>query len=651
MANKLNNIEAPKKMDDETLAGIIDIEVTNSVGLAGSELSGARVENMEYYLGEPFGNEVADRSQVVMSDVQDTVEWIMPSLMKIFTQSDIVGFKPEGEEDKAGADQATDYTNYIFNRQNDGFTILMTWFKDALINKVGVVKSYWDSKKEETREEYEGLTEEEFQLLISDPNIELLEVTDNEGSYSVAVSKTVDMSKVTIDPVPQEEFLISKRAKTIEDARFCGHKTKQTINDLRESGFDISSIEFGSDSSIENNIEANARNSKDQADESVFDDIRDDQGMQEVTVIEGYVKVDYDGDGISELRKVTVVGKSVLSNEVVDRKPFHSITPIPLPHKLHGLAVADLVKDLQLIKSTLMRQLLDNMYSLNNGRFEVVEGMVNLDDLLTSRPNGIVRVKAQGSVKRLDQPALDQSSFNMLGYIDNLREERSGVSKNTKGLNEGALASHTSGVAVNQVLSAAEQRVELIARVFAETGVKSLFRDIYHLAVEYDTKENFVELRGGYETVDPSRLKKRWDMVTKVGLGRGDKEKRLLQLSQFGQVLAQVAAQDPKHKLISPQNVYNFVKEYQGNTDLPKNVEFITDPSTLGPEQLSPPDPTLLLAQATIKNQELELKIKEKELMLKELKINEDIRLRDDENKADFIIDKEKNDIQRSKAT
>ena len=641
-----------KKMTEDELLAIIEHEEENSEGLPGSELSDERAKAMEYYLGEKFGNEKTDRSSVVSTDVQDTVEWIMPSLMKVFAGGDaVVRFNPQNVEDIEEADQATDYTNYVFMRRNPGFQVLYNWFKDALIMRMGVVKAWWEEDFSEEREEYEGLTEPELQELISADDVEIMEMTELEGddvpqvgldgvpvpsvsTFDVAIKRTRDVSHVAVENIPPEEFLVTKRTKTVNDALLIGQRSSKTISQMVEMGFEVDDFEgVPTDTTagaIQGAPEKEARYAKDEDSYDILVDNNSDESNRSVLVTEAYLRVDYDGDDIAELRKIIKVEGKILANDVVEDVPYYTLSPLPIPHKLVGMGIADTVMELQLIKSTIYRNILDNMYTQNNGRYEVLEGMVNLDDMLTSRPSGIVRVKTLGAVKRLDQPVLPQTSFDFLAVLDKAKEERTGVSSNTKGLNEGALASHTSGVAVNQVLSAAEQRVELIARVFAETGVKELFKGMYTLIIKNDKSESFVKLRNAFVQVQPSKWKDRVDMTVEVGIGNGNKDQNLAHLTQLGVTLGQIATQDPDHRLITAQNVFNYAAAIVENMELGAITDFVTDPATLGPPPEKAPDPTLLLAQETIKVdnrkvdiQEAELRLKERELDLKEL----DIRL------------------------
>jgi hypothetical protein len=604
-------------------------EITEASGYDGGELSDSRRRALEYYLGEPFGNEVEGRSSVVSTDVADVVEWVMPSLMKVFASGDdVVRCEPQGPEDVEMAQQATDYLNYVFNRQNEGFSVLYDWFKDALIQKVGVVKVWWEESERREREQYSGLNDIELEALKADDAVEIvsqesieatIEMQGPDGTsfevmettHDVEIIRTVPTGQVRVMAVPPEEFLINKRARTIEDARFVCHRTKKPISDLRQMGYEVPD-DVGSSDEDEWNEERVARMEFDDAD-AIHSAITE-KSMREVWVHECYVRVDFDDDGIAELRKVTLVGDLVLDNEEVDAVPFASITPIKIPHKFHGLSLADLVMDLQLVKSTIMRNLLDNAYQQNFGRYAVLEGQVNLDDLLTARPGGVVRVRSPGAVSRLDTPSLEPYTFQMLDYLDGIREERSGVSRNGQGLNEGALKSHQTASGVAQVMSAAQQRVELIARVFAETGVRELFRKMYRLVIKHEDQEKFIRLRGEFIPVQPMNWNDNPDLTVTVGLGYGNKDQNLMHLTQIAQMYQMVAANGGVGTLIQPINIYNLMTEILKNSGI-KNVNDFVTPVPPGPLPEQPDiQQQALEMEAQLRMQELQIKMQEAQL-------------------------------------
>ena len=628
------------KMTKRELSAHLEQEINSALGYKDGKLTEQRSDALDRYYGKKYGNEQEGRSQIVTRDVADVIEWIMPSLMKIFTSGDkVVQFEPQGPEDVTMAKQSTDYVNHVIMRQNPGFSIIYQWFKDALLQKNGIVKHYWDDSSETLREEYKNLTEEEFTALLLEDNVEVLEHTPNgveasdvislqpqQVTHDVVVSRTYDDGQVRIEAVPPEEFLINKYAKTIEDARFVGHRVKKTKSELLEQGYPKSKIEnvFSNDEA-DYKAERLSRFSQEQ-DNAPEGDIDDG-----IWVTECYMRVDFDNDGIAELRKVTKVGDELLDNEAVDSVPFSSLTPIPMPHKFYGLSIYDLISDLQLIKTTLMRNLLDNMYLTNNGRYEVVEGQANLDDLMTSRPGGIVRVRTPGAVNPLGTPQLDQNSFNMLGYLDSIREERTGVSKQSMGLSEGALKSHQTATGVGQVMTAAQQKIELIARVFAETGMKDLANSVYQCVQKYEKPEKIVRLNNKWTTLYPHEWKEKMDCVAQVGLGFGNKDMNLMHLGRLSQTIQMIAQHPAAGMLLKPKHVYNLVAEQIKAMGMKNVDDFIQDPGEADVPQQQGPSPEEQAKQA-------EAQLKAEEIKVKLEKIKQESQLRQQEMQIDAQI-------------
>lgn len=661
-----------KKMTQEELRQHLEQEISSSLGYNESKLTQQRTDALDRYHGKEYGNEQEGRSKIVTRDVADVIEWIMPSLMKIFTGGDkVVQFEPQGPEDVEMANQATDYVNYVIQRQNPGFSILYSWFKDALLQKNGIVKHYWDDTTSVTREEYKNLTEEEFTILLIDDEVEVKEHTATGGVseveidgvvtqdvqpvlHDVVIERTRTGGQVYIENVPPEEFLINKYAKDIQSARFIAHRVKRTKSELIEQGFSKTKIERAfSAEEAEWKSERLARFDYDQNSSYPTGDIEEG-----IWVDECYVRVDFDNDGVDELRKVTKVGDEILDNEAVDSVPFSSLTPIPMPHKFYGLSVYDLISDLQLIKTTLMRNLLDNMYLTNNGRYEVVEGQANLDDLMTSRPGGIVRVRTPGSVSPLATPQLDQNSFNMLGYLDSIREERTGVNKNSMGLGEGALKSHQTATGVAQVMTAAQQKVELIARVFAETGMKDLAVSVYQLVQKFESPEKLVRLNNKWVTLYPSEWKDKLDCTAQVGLGFGNKDMNLMHLGQVQQTMQAILSHPAGGMIVSPQNVYNLATEQLRAMGMKNVHDFYTDPGNKPLPQKGPsPEEQAKQIEAQLKAEELKLKLekmrtesalKQKEMELESQLATQELELKAKEAQVDMQIKAQELEIKKA---
>ena len=612
---------------ERELISRIQGEITDSLGYDG-EISEQREKAQEYYYALPFGNEVEGRRQYVDSTVQDTIEWIKPSLMRVFASGDeMVKFTPHGPEDVQAAKQATDYVNYVFTKDNPGWEVLYSWFHDALLQKNGIVKVWWDEYTEEKREEYHNLGELEFEYLISDEGVEVLEHTEMQGPegmyHDVVIKRSSYDGRVRIENVPPDEFLISREAKSIKDARFVCHRVKKTLSELRmmypDDDFGVEDL-GGGDNMMDYNAERLARYQFDDSDNmaGLFNG-GEEEPLREYWLHESFIKTDFDDDGIAELRKVCTVGDYVFSNEEIDYTPFVSITPLKIPHKFFGLSVADLVMDLQLIKSTLMRNLMDNAYNQNFGRYAVLEGQANLDDLLTQRPGGVVRVKSHNAVLPLATPPIEHYSFQMLGYLDEVRESRSGVNKNTQGINADALTSHTTATAVNAVMTNAQSRVEMIARQFAETGVKELMWCIYELLLKYQDKERVVMLRNEWVPVRPDSWSDKMDCTVSVALGNGSKDQQMAHLSQMIQFAAE--AMRGGLPIVTPQNMYNLGSALVKAMGYQNVGDFLTPPPPPQPQQPNPEDQAAMMEQQ-IKMKELE--IKQGDLQVKMMKVQQD---------------------------
>jgi hypothetical protein len=613
---------------ERKLISRIQEEVADSLGYDG-EISKQREKAIDYYYALPFGNEVEGRSQYVDSTVQDTIEWIKPSLMRVFASGDeMVKFSPHGPEDVAAAAQATDYVNYVFTKDNPGWEILYSWFHDALLQKNGIVKVWWDEYEEEQREEYHNLTDMEYELLISNKGVEVVEeeeVYEDTTYHNVVIKRSNANGRIRIENVPPDEFLISRESKKIQEARFVCHRVKKNLSELKlmypDKDFGPEDLGGGYNEEMFNS-ERIARFSFDNSSDIGYNmGSEHEEALREYWLHESFLRTDYDDDGIAELRKVCSIGNYVFSNEEVDKVPFVSITPLKIPHKFFGLSVADLVMDLQLIKSTLMRNLMDNAYNQNFGRYAVLEGQANLDDLLTQRPGGVVRVKSPNAIMPLATPPLEPYSFQMLGYLDEVRESRTGVNKNTQGINADALTSHTTATAVNAVMTNAQSRVELIARQFAETGVKELMRCIYELLLKNQDKERVVMLRNEWVPVRPDMWNDKMDCTVSVALGNGSKDQQMMHLSRMLSFAGE--AMKGGLSIVTEQNMYNLGAALVKAMGYQNVNDYLTQPTPPQPQQ---PGPEEQLAQMEVQLKQKELEIKAADVQVKMQKIQQEAK-------------------------
>ena len=577
-------IGAIEPMSDEDLESLVGTELTDATSFVDAELSPVRARAIQYYRGEPFGNEEEGRSQVVSTDVRDTVAGIMPSLMKVFFGSkQIVHFAPKNAEDIAGAEQATDYINYIFNNDNNGFLILHSAFKDALRGALGIVKYVWEEKVEIKTEYYTGLDESALTVLLSEPNVvgsAIMSMDDPTYQppvdpmtgqpmvepmtgmpmpapkiYDVELKREYKDGRVRVEAIPPEEFLIDRRARSVEDATLVAHRRMMRVSDLVALGYNEEEVSAQMGVyELDTNDEYLARNPYAQSygPGGTQDDKR-------VLYCEAYVRVDYDKDGISELRKVCTIGPGykMVMNEPCSHAPFALFCPDPEPHALIGLSMFDYTADLQKIKSAILRNMLDSLSLAIHPRVGVVEGQANMDDVLNTEVGGIIRMRQAGAVQPFSVPFVGQAAFPMLGYLDEVRETRTGMSKAAMGLQADALQS-TTRAAVAATVSAAQQHLELIARIFAETGMRALFQGILKLVTENQDRARVVRLRNQWVPIDPRSWNANMDVEVDVALGSGTEEQKIAVLTSIAQKQEQIMqTMGPQNPLVSPQQYRN----------------------------------------------------------------------------------------------
>lgn len=647
-------------MDDADLESLVGSELTDATSFVDSELSPVRARAIQYYRGEPFGNEEEGRSQVVSTDVRDTINGVMPSLMRVFFGSKkVVQFVPRGPEDVASAEQATDYVNFIFTQDNNGFLLCHSVFKDALRGALGVAKYYWDEKVEVKTEHYSGLDESSLTLLLNEPGVvgSAVQSMDDPSYqppvdpmtgapvvdpmtglpppapqiYSVELKRETKDGRVVVEAVPPEEFLIDRRARSVEDATLVAHRRMMRVSDLVALGYDEDEVRAQMGAfELDTNDEYIARNpyAESYGPGGTQDDKR-------VLYVEAYVRVDFDRDGISELRKVCTIGPGykVVMNEPCSHRPFATFCPDPEPHALIGLSIFDMTADLQRIKSAIMRNMMDSLSLSIHPRIGVVEGQANMDDVLNTEVGGVIRMRQAGAVQPFSVPFVGQAAFPMLEYLDSVRETRTGMSKAAMGLDAGALQS-TTRAAVAATVSAAQQHLELIARVFAETGMRALFKGILKLVVENQDRPRVVRLRNQWVPIDPRSWNSGMDVEVDVALGGGTEEQKVAVLTSIAQKQEQILqTMGPMNPLVTPQQYRNTLAKLTEFSGFRNADEFFLNPATMPPQPPPPPpppDPAQILAQveqqkimADIQNKQAELEMKRQQMLL------EDDRARD----------------------
>lgn len=528
-------------MDDDEFRYTVAQAIADSQTYIDSYIAPQRENAMAYYLADPFGNEEDGRSQVILTEVRDTILSMVPSLLRIFTSSDqVLEFIPKGAEDVEAAEQATDLINYIFMQENSGFRVLHDAIKDGLLLKTGVLTWYKLDDEKVEYYSYSNLSRDEAMFIMNDSTVEVdafEEVTDmvtGETRVSMSIRRKAVTPRFVVECIPPEQFLIDNEATSIKDSIYVGRRKLATISELVSMGYPREIIEENAGTGgFEMNNEVITRNP---ADQSFFGlSLGNDETTDKVFYVESYIRVDKDGDGIAELHKVCTVGNGsyVLHDEVVEDIPFSLLCPDPTPHTIFGQSIADQTMDLQLIKSSIMRNTLDSLAQSIHPRTGFVEGQVNVDDLMNNETGALIRMRSPGALVPFTTPFVGQQALGVMAYLDEVKTQRTGISRASQGLDADVLQS-TTRAAVQAQLSSSQDRIEMIARLFAD-GLKQCFQGLLKLVVRHQDKAKVIRLRGKFVPVDPRGWDASMDMVVNIALGRGSDDQKMMFLNQLAQ--------------------------------------------------------------------------------------------------------------------
>jgi hypothetical protein len=530
---------------------------------------------------------------------------MMPPLMRIFMGAErIAEYVPIGPEDVPFAEQATELAHYVFTKQNPGFSVLWDVFKDALLRKTGVVKWWHETDRKISEYAYTQLDEQSVAVLLNEPGVEvtsLQEKQDETGqiTFDLRIRKVDELTRYRVAAVPSEEFLVDRRARDLDSASLVAHRQSLTVSDLVAMGYDEEEVREhagGDEDELEYSLQAQVRNPLlwPQAD-------RRDDASQRVTYVESYIRFDRDGDGIAELLKVCTIGGAynVVAVEGASEIPFAAFCPDPEPHTFVGQSEADKLMDIQRVKSQLFRDVLDSLSQSIHPRTAVVDGQVNIADVMNVQTGGIVRMRAPGMVQPLTTPFVGQAAFPLIEYLDQLKETRTGMSRASQGLNADALQSSTRA-AVAATISAAQGRIELVARIFAETGLKRLFRGMLRMFVQHQDRPMMIRMRGQFVQVDPRVWNADMDVDVNVALSATSNEERIAVLTAISQkqeqILAQMGPTNPMVSLAQYRTTLAKIVELSGFRDA--SQFFTAVPPDWQPPQSQPqPDPAQILAQ------------------------------------------------------
>ena len=551
--------------------GIVQDAIENAVSFVEGEISQERIKAQRYYDGEVDLGYEDGRSKVVATKVRDTVRAVKPSLMRIFlSTAKPVEYVPRGPEDVALADQASEFMHHEFTRLN-GYRVMNDAFQDALVKKQGIVKAYWMTYPEAEIYTFTDLSDDEYTFLVKDDDVTVLEHStemsmsiDEMGvqmempSHSVKLSRASEKGELCIESVPPEEFFVDRDARNLKDAYISAHRTEMRAGDLIAMGYDpavvlnLDSFSSGSDMAETEVFERQGYDT-DSSDES-----EQDPAMKNVSVTEAYMRIDVDGTGIPVLHKLTCGGTAyeLLDFEPCDEIPFAKFEVDPEPHTFYGRSLAEIVEDDQDAATAVLRSILDNVAMTNNPRLGIVEGAVNIDDVLNNEIGAIVRMRAPGSVQELTVPFTAGQTLGALTYLDGLVETKTGVSRASMGLDPDAMQS-TTKAAVQATVQAAAGQVEVMVRNLAD-GMRDLFGIMLRLMSKNVDEEQMMRINGMFVPIDPRVWDQSMDVSINVGLGTGREEEKAMALNQALQMQTMVYQNyGPMNGLVSLTNIRN----------------------------------------------------------------------------------------------
>ena len=588
-----------KPVSENELSALVGKYVQTSALFYSSELSKERQDVMDYYHGIRPAPAHKGNSKYVSMDVFDAVESLKAVLLETFSAGNkIISYEPQTDNDVEAMRIATEYADYVVHRQNDSYEIFSSVIQDGLMARAGVAKVYWDECSEETEEEFHNADLNAVELLTSQEDVSDVKVEHDPetGLFSGTLTRKVDKSQVRVDVIAPEEFLITATATSIAKAQFVAHRTRKTRSELIAAGYDEDLVYR-----LDDNGDADEL-SMDPDRLARFKDIgtglmnlgeQDNQEQTEhVIVYECYLPIDMDGSGRAKLWKVTMAGDTILDKEEVDRKPFVSFTPLPLPHAFYGTNYGSKVIPTQNARTVLVRGILDHTVITNNPRLMVVKGAVqNPKELLENRVGGLVNVNRPDGIIPLQQSGLNPFVFQTIQLLDDDKEEVTGVSKLSQGLNKDAVSQQNSQAMVENLVSLSQQREKIIARNFANQFLKPLYLEVYRLVLLNEKQTKVVRIAGNFVPVNPQDWDEEVTATVEAHLGYNEQQTEAMKYLTLHTNLSQ----DPNaQRMYSEQNRYNTYKLAMEKAGFKQIAQLITDPSTLGPAQ---PDPLKVAEQ------------------------------------------------------
>ena len=580
------------KMTDSDLVSLLS-QAKEQAAIYNGEFMRENTKFLAAYLGDKSGEfaGIDNQSSVVSTDIADVVESDMPALMRIFYGSgDVVTFQPNTDNpaEVQEAEEKTKYINWIVRNQPESFQIMHAWLKDAEIQKNGVVKYFIDEQKEVDEERFTGVDFDELSTIVeslNDPSVIKSEITEQDetspGVWDLKFKVTRETKKVCILNIPPESFLISRNATSVEDAELVGDRVRKTRGELLAEGFPRKLIESLSTVDEEDNRNGNIKavRDRDQGGNNP-DGTINNWASQHVEISDLYVKVDFDGDGIAERRHVMISGNKILVNEYFNHVPYASLSAILMPHKAIGRSRAEITYPTQLQKTALVRGLNDNIRISQRPR-NVVHPDVDLDDMLTYRDNGVIRldddtkILPQNAVMPLVIPYTGDKTLQVIQYVDGARAQTTGANMANQGLDADSIGKETA-TRFNGIEAKGDEKMELIARNYAETGFRKLYEGIAWLVSRFQDTQTEFRVLGKALTVNPTQWKSKHHIQSNVGLGAGNNEKSVENLQGIYAIQQQLkAAQSP---LVDDKDIYNTLNRITDGLGFPRTNEFFNNP-------------------------------------------------------------------------
>lgn len=663
------------KMDDNELLELLQRKEEAAGSYVWGTLGTERETALREYHRLPYGNEEDGWSSIVASDIQDTVQWILPALLKVFSSTDkAVSFEPANAEDVQSAEQATDACNYVFFKQNNGFMVLHTAFTDALTVRNCAVMWRKETQEVVSTQPFKGATPEMLAMLTQDGS-EIQEANeapmmDQQGQpmidpytgapvmgYSGRLKKVEEKTIIKIEAFSPEDLLVERdwTSPLLADCPYVARMFRVTVSDLKLMGYDVTPEELRGSDGMDYSADASFRLNKinqsgtNATNSTLDDDVDDYDATAEGWLRMEWVFADVDGDGIAERLCIYRLKDRILKQEVTSHVPVATFSPVLNAHRWDGMGAQDLVGDLQKLHTELLRQTLNNLYLTNNPRTKVLTDanwspLANIDDLLDSRPGGVIRQRDPNAVQEHVTPFAAAATMPMLEYVQGMRENRTGVSRTSQGLNADSMNNTATGRQMD--MTASMQRIELIARIAAELLLKPIFQGILKLLTEGGMEKLAFRLRNEFVQYDPNEWRDSYDMSINVGLGSGDKA---AQLGHLQQIMQNQMALMPMG-LATPQNLYHTQSKMIENAGYKDVQNFLTQPNPNPPAP--PPNPQLQIEQMKLQSSQQaaqqNLQIEQQKMQMQAQADQARMQLEDQQHQREMQRDME---LERNKQT